>query len=225
MKVAQFTIILFNVNIYFNLNYIYNYHILIAYFFKESKMPLMLKNLGQRIRELRKEKKLTLVEIAQQTGVAQATLSRIETGSMIGTVESHQKIADVLGVSLAELYAVTDPRVHEIAHLKQEDTKKISFHSKNCQVELLTQESSKKKITPLLITLQPDAEMAQEKNEHGVEKFIFVMEGDIKIIVDKTDYHLRQGETLYFDASLPHQIKNLKSKLAKILITVSPSKI
>ena len=184
----------------------------------------MLKNLGETIRRLRKDKKLTLVEISKKTGVAQATLSRIETGTMIGTVESHQKIADVIGVSLAELYSGVDPRHDQITHLKQDAEKKVTHHTKNLQVELLTQESSKKKITPLLMTLQPDAEASQEKNERGVEKFIYVLEGEIKVRVDKDEFHLKQGETLYFDASLSHQISNQK-KTSRLLIAVSPSKI
>lgn len=184
----------------------------------------MLKNLGEMIRTLRKEKKLTLVEISKKTGVAQATLSRIETGTMIGTVESHQKIADILGVSLAELYSGVDPRHDQIAHLKQDADRKITHHTKNIQVELLTQESSKKKITPLLMTLQPDAETTLEKNERGVEKFIFVLEGEVKAKIDKDEFVLKNGETLYFDASLPHHISNQK-KPSRLLIAVSPSKL
>lgn len=190
-------------------------------------LPIMLdmfKNLGARIRELRKEKKLTLVDISKKTGVAQATLSRIETGSMIGTVESHQKIADVIGVSLAELYASTDPRLSKTEHLKQEEERKVTHHTKNVHVELLTQESSKKKITPLLITLQPDAETSQEKSEHGVEKFIFVLEGEVTARVNKEEFVLKTGETLYFEASLPHQLINGK-KTSRLLMNVSPSKI
>ncbi len=184
----------------------------------------MLKNLGHTLRQLRKEKKMTLVEISKKTGVAQATLSRIETGAMIGTVESHQKIADVLGASLAELYAGVDPR-SQVTHLKQDAEKKVTHHTKNLQVELLTQESSKKKITPLLMTLQPDAETTLEKNERGVEKFIYVLEGEVKVKANKEEYILKQGETLYFDASLAHQISNQKPKISRLLITVSPSKI
>lgn len=185
----------------------------------------MLKNIGQSIRKLRKEKKLTLVEISKKTGVAQATLSRIETGSMIGTVESHQKIADVLGVPLSELYAGADSRHEKTNVMKHEEPKKVMHHAKNFQIELLTQESSKKKITPLLITLQPEAEMAQEKNEHGVEKFIYVLEGEIKVKMEKEEYPLKTGDTLYFDASFPHQICNMRHRSSRLLVTVSPSKL
>ncbi len=185
----------------------------------------MLKNLGTRIRKLRKEKGLTLVEVAEKTGVAQATLSRIETGTMIGTVESHERIAEVIGVGLAELYAGVDRRYDQISHLTKEAERKVVHHGKNTQVELLTSETSKKKITPLLITLQPGASTSPEQNERGVEKFFYLLEGEVKMKVDREEYVLKAGETLYFDASLSHQITNEKQKPARILATVSPSKI
>lgn len=185
----------------------------------------MLKNLGVRIRKLRKEKGLTLVEIAEKTGIAQATLSRIETGTMTGTVESHEKIAEAIGVGLAELYLGVDSRYEEIAHLKNEEEKKVSQHNHSYRVELLTVESSRKKITPLLMTLNGESKTPRESNERGVEKFIYLLEGAVKIMVDQKEFNLKPHETLYFDASLHHYFENLNKSPAKILITVSPSKI
>ena len=63
-----------------------------------------MKGLGIRIRDLRKSKRLTLVEVAKSTGIDQATLSRIENGKMTGTLDSHRRIAETLGVRLTELY-------------------------------------------------------------------------------------------------------------------------
>lgn len=185
----------------------------------------MLKNLGQKIRALRKEKNLTLVEIAEKTGIAQATLSRIETGTMIGTIESHEKIAEVLGIGLSELYTGVDGRHEQIALLSQTSERKVTALTKKVQLELLTQESSRKKITPLLLTLQPEGETAVEQQERGVEKFFYVLDGEVVVWVDQKSFILTIGETIYFDASLPHQIKNTKNKTAKVLLTVSPSKI
>ena len=185
----------------------------------------MLKNLGQRIRSLRKEKNLTLVEISQKTGVAQATLSRIETGTMIGTVECHEKVAEALGIGLSELYTGIDPRYDQVAHLSQKDTRTVTHHTKDVTVELLTQESSKKKITPLVLTLQGGGKTEKESNERGVEKFAWVLDGSVKVKLDTQEIVLKSQETLYFDASLPHQFVNEGQKAVKIFIAVSPSKI
>ena len=102
---------------------------------------------GNRVREIRKAKKITLVELSKQTGIAQATLSRIETGTMTGTVESHRKIAEALGLGLAELYAPLDRRYQEIVHSKKEAPRKVVHQGRGCQIEILTQEVTKKKIT------------------------------------------------------------------------------
>ena len=185
----------------------------------------MPKNLGRRMRQLRKEKGLTLVEISKKTGVAQATLSRIETGTMTGTVESHERIAEAIGVGLAELYADVDTRYDQIALLRKEDEHKVSQLDKNVQVELLTTETFKKKITPLLIQFQPGGKTPSERSERGVEKFVYVLEGELKIHIDKEEYSLKSGESLYFDASLPHQLQNDKNRASRLLVAVSPSKI
>lgn len=185
----------------------------------------MLKNLGERIRKLRKEKGITLVELSKQTGVAQATLSRIETGTMMGTIESHEKIAEAIGVGLAELYTGVDSRYEQISHQSKQGQRKVTHQSKDFRTELLTQESSRKKITPLLITLEAGAESKEEFHDRGVEKFMFVLKGEVSVTVDKTSYALKEEETLYFDASLPHKIKNTQNYAARILMTVSPSKI
>ena len=184
----------------------------------------MLKNLGQRIRQLRKTKGVTLVEMAKKTGVAQATLSRIETGTMTGTLESHEKIAEVLGIGLAELYSGVDRRYEEITHLPVTENRKVTHHTNQFQIELLTQESSKKKITPILITIQGESTIPSETLERGVEKFYFVLEGEIKVVLDSKTYFLKENETIYFDASLPHQIYNEGKSRARILAAVSPSK-
>lgn len=184
----------------------------------------MLKNLGQRIRALRKEKNLTLVEISEKTGIAQATLSRIETGTMIGTVESHEKIAETLGIGLSELYTGVDRRYEQISHQVKE-ARAATHHTKDVHVEVLTQESSKKKITPLLLTLQGGGKTEKEHNERGVEKFVWVLDGHIKVKLESQEYDLKTQETLYFDASFPHQIVNEGQKAAKVFIAVSPSKI
>lgn len=185
----------------------------------------MLKNLGQRIRTLRKKRGITLVEMAEKTGVAQATLSRIETGSMTGTVESHEKISEVLGIGLAELYTGVDRRYEEIEHIDNNTPRPVTHQTNAFKFELLTQESSRKKITPILITIQGEKEIPEERSERGVEKFFYVLEGSVTVQVEKETFELKEQETLYFDASLPHKIMNPHQGRARILVAVSPSKL
>ena len=60
--------------------------------------------IGKRIHQLRKEKDMTLEELSEKSGVALATLSRMENNKMTGTLKSHNSICKALGASIAELY-------------------------------------------------------------------------------------------------------------------------
>lgn len=175
----------------------------------------MLEHLGPKIRKLRKEKGLTLVEIAAKTGIAQATLSRIETGTMIGTVESHAKIAGLLEVPLSELYAESSavPAAHMPA-------KRPVHHDKSIHRELLSPEDPQKKISPVMLTLQPGSETQSEQGSRGCEKFVYMLEGATSVLIGNDEYPLKTGETLYFEASAPHRFKN-SSEIPARLLTVS----
>lgn len=182
-------------------------------------------HIGKRIRELRKAKDVTLIELAEKTGVAQATLSRIETGVMTGTVDSHKRIADALGITVAELYQELDDRKEKTALQRGEPLKAELRPSQKIQVELLTQDVLRKKMTPLLVSMSPKTRMKSEQCERGVEKFIYVIEGSIEVLLDKDTYALKKQDALYFDASLKHTISNPNSQKARFFSVASPPRI
>jgi transcriptional regulator with XRE-family HTH domain len=68
-----------------------------------AKGGLILANRSNRIREIRKSKKLTLADISVSTGFSIAYLSYIERGNRPGSHGSLQLIADALGVTVADL--------------------------------------------------------------------------------------------------------------------------
>ena len=190
-----------------------------------SRKNQIANELGTRIRNLRRQKKITLIELSKTTGVAQATLSRMETGLMLGTVKSHQKIAETLGISLGELYSGIDTRYERIRHQSSSEQRKVFTKTDQMKCELLTQEISKKKITPLLVTLASHGKGEIERSERGVEKLLFVLEGTVTAKLENKEYVLNPYDTIYFDASIPHQLVNTGGRQAKIFCAVSPSKI
>lgn len=177
---------------------------------------------GQRIRTIRKTKKITLIELAQRSGVQQATLSRIETGAMRGTVESHRRIAETLGISLAELYSDVDSRMSEVVLSPKKTRSPTSKKNSRLSYEVLLQQGSQKKLLPVLITLDGGTETDRERSNRGVEKFVWVMDGKVDVRVEKESFPLVKGDTLYFDASLPHYIKHQSNSPAKVLVVTSP---
>jgi len=176
---------------------------------------------GKKIRETRKQKKITLIELSATTEVAQATLSRMENGQMLGTVESHRKIAEALGISLSYLYAGIDERVTDVDKLPSQEPKKVLNKTDSARIELMVPNASGKKIIPTLVTIHGNAKTSMDKADRGVEKFVVVLEGHVKVAFQSSEYELREGDSLYFDASAPHQIVNLGSRQAKVLAVSS----
>lgn len=163
------------------------------------------------------------MDLAERSGVAQATLSRIENGVMKGTVESHRLIAEALGISLAELYSDVDSRLSDITHLEKKSRQSVSKKQNHTTYEVLTHQGSQKKLLPVLITLDHGGETDRERTDRGVDKFLWVLEGKIEVHLEKNCFKATKGDTLYFDASIPHTIKHISGTPARILTVTSPA--
>ncbi|MBI4398601.1 MAG: helix-turn-helix transcriptional regulator [Candidatus Omnitrophica bacterium] len=177
---------------------------------------------GNKIRELRKQKNITLIEFSNLTGVAQATLSRVETGDMPGTIECHHRIANALGISLSELYEGIDHR-NSVTHVKKvEPSPPSAFQADKVRMELRTSKALKKKLLPVVISIKGHSEMEEERADRSVEKFLYVLEGEVIVNLNKQEIPLKQDESVYFDGSFSHRIENKLSKVARVLSITSP---
>lgn len=181
-------------------------------------------DLSERIKLLRKQKGLTLAQVAQKTGIAQSTLSRIESGIRSGNLKTHLKICDALGVKPSELYAGLEMPAEKIAPIESRFSEEAeSFtYNKNAYSIILAKAVSKKNMLPQILMLEPNGKTAVEEDPAGTEKFIYCLKGNIEVIVEDKHYFLKETDTLYFRSSLPHSIKNTGKEKAKCLSVTSP---
>jgi transcriptional regulator with XRE-family HTH domain len=178
--------------------------------------------IGKRMRELRREKDMTLEELSKKSGVALATLSRMENNKMTGTLPSHTRICKALGVSLVELYRELEDEAKLVETVAKKKRTEHFIHAKKAKYELLVSKALNKKIMPLMIKIGHGGETQTEKNKPGVEKFIYVMTGTIEASVGDQVYTLKHGDSLYFDASLEHSFKNKTKTEADAICIISP---
>ncbi len=184
-----------------------------------------MRGLGQRIKFLRNERKLTLIEIARKTGIDQATLSRIENGVMTGTLESHMKIADVLGVRLPDLYNEVLSKITETKEKLAKQKIETFSHSSGAVAELLTTAVLQKKMMPILLKIRPGGLTATEEYPALTERFLYILKGQVEVTVAKDKKALKQGDSLYFDASLPHHFRNLVKTESTLLSVLTPTSL
>lgn len=178
--------------------------------------------IGSKIRKLRKTKKITLKELSESSGVALATLSRIETNKMTGTVKSHQAIASALGLSLPQLYGDMELESKPVDFQSQENRTDVFIHNDKASYDMLTNRVLSKKMMPVMLKIAPGGETSTEELPKQTEKFIYILKGECKTFVGSEAYTLKKGQTLYFDASLPHHFKNTGSEETRAICVITP---
>jgi len=182
---------------------------------------------GQKLRSLRKQAKMGLKDLAIKSGVGLGTLSRIENdklGPSGSRIETHRKICEALGVTLAELYRdLEQPTEADTSSMKlaAEEAETFTYDEK-AQSILLAKQVLQKNMLPQLIVLQPGGKTHLERTRPGCEKWLFVLEGEVEVTVGEQRHALARHGTLYFKASVPHQLINPKEVTAQCISVTSP---
>lgn len=184
-------------------------------------MPI---EIGEKIRSLRKQRGMSLEQASAKTGVALATLSRLENGKGSGTFRTHRKIAEAFGLSLTEFYQDLQPKEQEATILAAHSDEAESFtYDEKASAVFLARQVSGKQMLPQMIMLQPGGQTAAEQYLTGTERWVFGLEGTIRVKVGEKSYPISSGETLYFKASLPHRFENDGTSEAKLISVMSPA--
>ena len=155
-----------------------------------------------RIKELREVMEISPFEMARDTGILQETYNGYESGELDIPISVLYKIAARLGVDATVLLTGEDPRM---------DTASVCRAGKGVRIERypgyefssLAYNFRGRTIEPLLVYLDPSKNAAAPVSHSGQE-FNYVTEGKIKIAVGRKEYILETGDSIYFDAALPH---------------------
>lgn len=180
-------------------------------------------NLGQRLKTLRNEKKLTLSELSRKANVARATISRVEMGRICGNLRTHLKLCQALDITLKEFYLGTKLMEGEVSSIEPgaKEAELFTYDEKTRSV-ILTTGLKKKNMLPQLLILKSQGQTHLEQNPYGTEKFLFGLEGELEAKVGEKTYSLKKGGALYFKSSYPHFIRNLGQEEARCLCITSP---
>lgn len=179
-------------------------------------------HVGEIIHKLRKSRKMTLLELSESSGVALATLSRIENGKMTGTLESHMNICKALEINLPELYKDLSASKKTIEVRPKTAKADVFMHDNKAASEMLAANFMNKKMMPVLIKIGKSGRTHDEENKAGVEKFIYVLEGRIEANIGGSKYNLVKGDSLYFESSIPHNFRNVGTGEAKAISVTTP---
>lgn len=173
---------------------------------------------GQRIRELRTKKELSLRALAELSGLSTNAISLIERGDNSPTVSSLHCLSNALAVPVTAFFEQhTDGQViHTMKNCRP------TSETAGVRMENLGSGLPHQSIEPFLMTIEPAGSSTSSQITHAGEELVYVLKGTLVCMIKDQEYVLEKGDSLLFLASQPHIYRNQASKAAQILIIFQP---
>jgi transcriptional regulator with XRE-family HTH domain len=174
----------------------------------------------KRIKSIRLERKFTLQKMADLTGLTKSYLSMIESGKKSPPIATLSKIANALSVDIATFFEQGNPEDRIIVVRKdQGEVVARDGTSFGYRYESIAPTKKRKCMEPFVITHPPGT--LGGVFDHQGEELLYVLEGEIHFFYGDKEFMLSQGDSIYFDSSIPHRGDAVGDKPAKTLVVIS----
>lgn len=173
---------------------------------------------GQRIRELRTNKGLSLRALAELSGLSTNAISLIERGDNSPTVSSLHNLASALTVPITAFFEQNADG--QVIHLKKNH--RPTSETAGVKMENLGSGLPNQQLEPFLMSIEPRGSSTSGQITHSGEELVYVLKGALVSTINDKEYELEEGDSLLFLASQPHMYRNETNKTAQILIVFQP---
>ncbi len=183
-------------------------------------------NLGGKLRQLREAKEMSIEQLAEKSQCHIDQIRQIEAGEMVPSLTPLLEISRALGVRLGTL--LDDAPVEgPVVFNSDNPSNVIRFSGKDpsavsSNLDFISMASGKRDrhMEPFLIDVKPRNESSSALAGHEGEEFIYVLSGSVQINYGKSTFELNEGESIYYDSVVPHDIHAKGHVAAKILAVV-----
>jgi len=170
--------------------------------------------IGKRILKMRREKKLTLKNLANETGLSTEKISQIEKGETIPPVAVILQLSRALDIDSGILL-----REEKKQAGKQSDAD-YQKRTEDYTYETLTPEARHKHLKAFKISIDPKSDHKGVSYQHLGEEFVYVLKGRVEVTVGENKNILTPGKSLHFNSSIVHKLRNLSTKKAELLVVL-----
>jgi transcriptional regulator with XRE-family HTH domain len=174
------------------------------------------------IRRLRRQRNLSLEELAQQSGVSRSMLSQIERDATNPTVATLWRITTALGVSIDEALGLA-PRRMGLEVWQAHALPKISSADGLMVLKVLSPLDTAGAAEWYEITAQPLAVLRSKAHTAGTQEHLYVTEGELTVTSGEDTQRVAAGAMARYHADVPHVIHNASASPAKAWLTVLQS--
>jgi transcriptional regulator with XRE-family HTH domain len=177
-------------------------------------------DVGRNLRDLRAERELSIRSLAELSGLNVNTLSMIENGKSSPSVSTLQQLANALTVPITAFFE-TDIIKNNVSYQKAGQRLQAAFaHGALADLGAgLTLRGGQ----PLLVMLEPKANSGPTPIVHTGHEFVFCLEGRLSYTIEDHIYILYPGDSLLFEAHLPHFWQNVGESTSQSLLIMCPA--
>ena len=176
-------------------------------------------DVGERLRDIRRLRRATLKTIADRAGVSESFLSQVERGRSNASIASLKRIADALGVSMADLFepeGLPGPRV-----LRRDERPALQFGILGRKLLLTPRPLHHLEV--FAGELEVGGSTGPEPYAHGDSEELFVVvAGTVRLELGGEEFELEPGDSIDYRSSTPHRAVNTGQELAEVLWIISP---
>lgn len=175
--------------------------------------------LGSRLRAARRQRGLTLRQLAERAGITESFLSQVERDASSPSIASLQRICRALDLSIAEVFT-SGPPIGRV--VRREERRTVHYPGLRATDEFLTSDLSGR-LQVILSTIEPGGGTGEEPYTHeSDEECVVVLEGVIDLWVGDEHHQLREGDAVTYSSRVPHRNTNRGDRPARVLFCLTP---
>jgi transcriptional regulator with XRE-family HTH domain len=176
-------------------------------------------SIGSRLRRRRKALRMTLKDVATAAGLAESFLSQLERGIHTGSIRTLQKICDVLGLAVGDLFLTEQnegPRPTRFS-----TSEGFSFGVDARKVRLTPRSFDHLEV--FIGVLEPHGSTGVEPYSHGdSEELVLVIEGEVEVTIGEQSFRLGPLDSVPYLSTQPHRVAEVAGSQAKVLWAMAP---
>ncbi len=180
-----------------------------------AKKKLDEKSFGAKMKQLRQLRKIPFEQLANRTGFSQRYLKEIEESKVIPPVAAVIQISKALSIDSGSFLSA-DKQEALVKRRRESFFKRTQAYS----YKTLTPGAETKHMKAFLVTIDPKQDHKMVEYRHEGEEFIYVLKGQVEVIVGENRNLLEKNETLHFDSNIAHKLRNLSHDRAKLLVVL-----
>lgn len=179
-----------------------------------------LKQIANRIKELRDIYGISVQEMAKTLNIPESTYADYESGTVDIPVGILYQLAQKFNLELSALLTGEEPRLHTYSLTRSGRGVSVE-RRKEYKYQSLASNFIHKKAEPFLVTVEPDPSDAPiHLNSHPGQEFDYVLEGNLQVMLGGREITLNPGDSLFYDSSVQHGMKALNGRTVKFLAVI-----